>query len=145
MKKISFLILMLAAVSCSKDNCSGTELAGSYTFYSIEAFDCSNPSSNYAMSFSSANCATAHGYEYCTSGSMNFSADGTVTSTLSLKENFSGLGFGRNFNGVGTYVKNGSNITVCVNGCSDFRIQGNRLMSESVSSNCSGRVELIRR
>ncbi len=138
---ICLSIVLLA--SCSKDDDDdGTSLVGAYNFDRIEANNCAVQGLSYVLDFDGDECATATGIEFCQDGTMNFAADGTVTSTLTLMDNITGIP-GISFNGEGTYVLNDNMLSVCINNiCTDFEVDDDQIIAEESVSGCEGRVVL---
>jgi len=122
---LSFLI-----ISCSKDDDS---LSGTYELSTTTA-TCGNNSET--LNFDEDGCDTSGGIEYCESGILNFSSDGTFTSTIRLTA--PALGDLFSINGSGTYVANGNIVTLCFPGdCTDFRMNGNNLVASVPTNGCT--------
>jgi hypothetical protein len=123
MKQLMILVFVCSGlIACSDESDS---ISGTYMMRELSQSACNNNGSNFTLDFGNSNCDTVDGLEYCESGSMNFAADGTVTSTIRLSSEILGTLF--SINGTGTYVANGNNVTICLPDCSDFTMSGNIL------------------
>jgi len=132
-----FSVLLLAACSDDDDSISGT-----YKIASITNSNCNNPAENYDLNLEDDGCDTLSGIEVCESGTINFSADGNFTSTLRL--NAPALGDIFSFNSTGTYVANGSNLTVCAQFCEDWTLSGDKLIFTQTNNGCESVIEMLR-
>lgn len=124
------LLCFILVFACSKDDDS---LSGTYELSTMMA-TCSNGSET--LNFDQDGCDTSGGIEYCESGTLNFSAGGTFTSTIRLFAPALGELF--SINGSGSYVANGNIVTLCFPGdCTDFTMNGNNLVASVPTNGCT--------
>jgi len=143
MQNITILLLAsLLICGCQKEE-QPQGIAGTFRYALLQASDCEDPSSNYSLQFTDHDCITDSGIEFCQEGTMQFSSDGRVTSSLKMHRTFAGFGSTLRHNGSGTYILNGQRLTVCIHSCEDYEIIGGDLVGiAQVQGKCTGKIIL---
>lgn len=122
--KFIYVLFIMLAIGCNKDD--DDSITGAYKISTLSQSNCDNASDNINLNFGNGDCQTSSsGIEYCQSGTLNFSADGFFTGTLTL----SVAGVEEDPFGIGTYIANGSSVTICDSDsdCIDLIRNGNTL------------------
>lgn len=143
MKNYLFFVILLTipTLACNKE--SDNIITGTYNISSIAQSNCTNPTNNYVLNFDNDGCGVLGGIQICETGSFNFSADGSIASTI--KVSAPALGEIFSINGTGTYVVNGSTATICLPDCLDLSRNDGNLTLNQVAGGCDQQVVFTKR